>query len=62
MDSAAREPASTVRTAFAVLFVPENRHTRNPWFLLRFLEFLVLRYAARQFLAELFQLPPRTTR
>ena len=42
--------------------VPENRQTRKPWFLLRLSGLLLLRYAERQFLAELFQLPPRITR
>jgi hypothetical protein len=35
---------------------------RSPWFWLRFLGLFLLRLEERQFLALLFQLPPRLTR
>ena len=40
----------------------ELRTNRNPMLLLRFVGVLLLRLAARQFCALLFQLPPRFTR
>ena len=38
------------------------RATRNPRLLFRFVGLLLLRFAARQLIALLFQLPPRFTR
>ncbi len=51
----ARRPA-------AIASVPRTRQTRNPLFRLRSSGLFLLRLAERQFLAVLFQEPPRRTR
>jgi hypothetical protein len=62
--SSERDDASSADASrlLGVIVPGANRQTRKPWFLLRLSGLLLLRYAARQFLAELFQEPPRITR